>query len=72
MCSGWQNEQERESSNVTLSSCALRNHLCTFGMRDNEVVPFFFGNIPIYFNPYCDILFYFIHLSLDYSSGNFL
>ena len=42
MCSGWQYGQERESNNVTLSSCASRKDLCTLRMRDNEVVPFFF------------------------------
>ena len=45
MCSGWQYGQERESNNVTLSSCASRKDLCTFGIRDNEVVPFFFDKI---------------------------
>ena len=42
MCRGWQYGQERESNNVMLSSCASRKDLCTFGIRDNEVVPFFF------------------------------
>ena len=42
MRSGWQYGQEIESNNVKLSSCALRKDLCTFGIRNNEVVPFLF------------------------------
>ena len=42
MCSASQYRKERESNTVTLSSCALRKDLCTFGIRNNEVVPFFF------------------------------
>ena len=51
MCSGWQYGQERESNNVTLSSCASRKDLCTLRMRDNEVVPFFFEkkNLSLFF-----------------------